>query len=182
MQQIRRLSGTYALDPAHSSVGFGVTHMSLSTFRGSFGDVEARLVADSGGLALEGRTRAESISIGDPPELRAHVVEGQDFLRAGDHPELTFRSDAVELREDGSATVRGTLELRGIGRDVTLEGRYRGPIEDPFGAERVALELRTIVDRREWDMDWQLQLPDGADALGWEVDVTADLELVKAAS
>lgn len=179
--QTQHLVGTYELDAAHSTVGFGVTHMSVSTFRASFADVEARLVVEGDEIALEGRTRAESVSIGEPPELRDHVVEGRDFFRAGDHPELRFRSTEVELREDGGATVRGQLELRGIGRDVTLEGRYRGPIRDPFGGERVALELQVTVDRRAWDMNWQLQLPDGAEALGWDVDVRADLELVKAA-
>ena len=100
---------------------------------------------------------------------------------AENRPELTFRSSDVELREDGAATVRGELALRGIGRDITLEGRYRGPIVDPSGGERVAFELETTVDRRTWDMDWQMQLPDGADALGWQVELSADLELVRAA-
>ena len=181
MQQTRRLAGIYELDQAHSSIGFGIAHMSLATFRASFGAVEARLVSEEGAVALEGRTRAESVSIGDPPEFREHVVHGRDFLQADDHPELTFRSTAVELRGDGGATVRGELAIRGIGRDVTLEGRYRGPIEDPSGGERVALELRGTGDRRAWEIDWQMQLPDGADALGWEVELSADLELVKAA-
>ena len=181
MNGTRRLAGSYEVDPAHSSVGFGITHMSLSTFRASFGDVQARLVADDGSVGLEGRARAESLSIVEPPEFREHVVHGGDFLRAGEHPELTFRSSAVELRDGGGATVTGELSVRGIARTVTLEGRYRGPIQDPYGGERVALALKTTVDRRSWEMDWQMQLPDGADALGWEVDLSADLELVKAA-
>ncbi len=176
-----QLAGTYELDLTHSSVGFAIAHLSLSTFRASFGDLEARLVADGDGIALEGRTRAASLSIVEPPEFREHVVNGRDFLDAGDHPELRFASNEVELREDGAATVRGELALRGVVRTVRLEGRYRGPIADPFGGERVALELRTTIDRRAWDMDWQTQLPDGADALGWEVELSADLELVKAA-
>ena len=181
MKRTHRLAGTYELYLSHSTVGFAIAHMSLSTFRASFGDVEARLVAGDDGLALDGSTRAESISIGEPPEFREHVVSGRDFLHAGAHPQLAFRSSEVDLRDDGRAIVRGELSLRGLCRDVTLEGRYRGPIEDPFGGERVALELRTTVDRRAWEMDWQMQLPDGADALGWEVELSADLELVKAA-
>lgn len=181
MKTNRRLAGIYELDPNHSSVGFAVGHMSLSTFRASFGDVQVRLVADDEGVALEGRTRTESVSITAPPEFREHVVHGRDFFDAGAHPELTFRSSEIELREDGGAKVRGRLALRGVGRDITLEGRYRGPIDDPYGAERVAFELRTTVDRRAWNLDWQMQLPDGQDALGWDVELNADLELVKAA-
>jgi polyisoprenoid-binding protein YceI len=78
-------------------------------------------------------------------------------------------------------TVTGVLAVRGIGREVTLDGRMNGPIADPFGGERIALELRATVDRRAWDMTWQNAMPDGADAVGWNVELSADLELVKAA-
>ena len=181
MSPTPELAGIYELDQAHSTVAFAVGHMSLSTFRASFGDVDARLVATGRSLELEGRTRAESISIAAPPELREHVLSGGDFLRADDHPELSFRSSAVELRDDGGVTVTGVLALRGIGREITLDGRLSGPVADPFGGERVALALQTTVDRREWNMTWQAAMPDGADAVGWDVDLTADLELVKAA-
>lgn len=181
MNSTPKLIGTYELDQTHSTVGFAVSHMSLSTFRASFGDVEAKLVADGETLALEGRTRADSISITAPPELREHVLSGDDFLHADHHPELSFRSTAVELQEQGGVTVKGVLAFRGIGREVTLAGRVNGPVADPFGGERLALTLRTTIDRRAWDMTWQQAMPDGDDALGWDVELSADLELVKAA-
>ena len=77
--------------------------------------------------------------------------------------------------------MRGVLAFRGIGREVTLDGQVNGPVADPFGGERLALALRTTIDRRAWDMTWQQAMPDGADALGWDVELSADLELVKAA-
>jgi polyisoprenoid-binding protein YceI len=181
MRSTPKLTGTYELDQTHSTVGFAISHMSVSTFHASFGDVEATLVADGETLALEGRARADSISIATPPELREHVLSGDDFLHADDHPELSFRSTAVELREQGGLTVRGVLAFRGIGREVTLDGQVNGPVADPFGGERLALALRTTIDRRAWDMTWQQAMPDGADALGWDVELSADLELVKAA-
>lgn len=181
MDSTPHLTGTYELDQAHSTVGFAIGHMSVSTFRASFGDVEARLVAHGRTLELEGRTRADSISIAEPPEFRDHVLNGDDFLHADEHPELSFRSTEVELREEGGVSVTGVLAVRGIGREVTLDGRMNGPIADPFGGERIALELRATVDRRAWDMTWQNAMPDGADAVGWNVELSADLELVKAA-
>ena len=177
---VQPFAGTYELDPVHSTVGFAVTHMQISTFRASFGDVEGRLVAENGKVTLTANARTESVSITEPVELRDHVVRGDDFFSADEHPELTFRSTLVELRDDGGATVTGELSVRGVTHLITAEGRYRGPIDDPFGAQRVALELRTAVDRRAWDMSWQRPLPDGADALGWEVELMADLELVEA--
>jgi len=173
------ISGTYQLDPVHSSFGFAVAHLGLSTFRSSFGAVTGRLTGDAGGTSLVASARVDSVSIEGPAEFREHVIRGDDFFQADEHPELTFRSTAVELRADGSATVRGELTMRGVSHDVTAHGSYRGPTEDPFGGERVGLEVRTTVDRRAWGLSWQMPLPNGADALGWDVELTAELELVR---
>src|SRR3954453_22015810 len=172
--------GTYELDPVHSSLGFAIAHMGLSAFRASFDEVAGRLTDDGGSRSLVARARVESVSIPGPPEFRQHVVHGEDFFAADVHPELTFRSTAVELRDDGGATVRGELTIRGVAHEIAARGSYRGPIDDPFGGRRIALELRATVDRRAFGMTWQAPLPDGSDALGWEVELTADLELVKA--
>jgi polyisoprenoid-binding protein YceI len=176
----RAVVGTYDLDAVHSRVGFAVVHMGLATFRSAFTDVDGRLIADGDGVTLEARARVGSLAIDDPPEFREHVVHSPDFLDADVYPEVTFRSTRIELRDDGSATVTGEFALRGVTRTITAEGSHRGPIEDPFGATRLALELRTTIDRRAFGMSWQRALPDGPDALGWDVELTADLELVRA--
>ena len=111
--------------------------------------------------------------------MRENVVHGEDFFDAANHPEIGFRSTRLELAEDGSVTLDGELEIKGIARPVTAIGTYRPPIEDPYGGLRAALELRTVVDRRDWGMTWQMPLPGGGDALGYEVQVSVNLELVK---
>jgi len=173
-------SGTYDIDRTHSSIHFAVTHI-VSTFRASFDDVEGHLVADGDGTTLEASTRVESLSIVDPPEFREHVVRGDDFFHGDAHPELSFRSTGVELRDDGSAIVKGELTIRGITRPVIAEGSYRPPTVDPFGTVRAALALQATVDRRDWGLSWQLPLPDGGDAVGWDVELTAELEFVEVA-
>src|SRR5688572_6781113 len=176
---MERFSGVYEVDRAHSSVDIAVRHMQVSTFRVSFAYVDGRLTVEAGTIALEGHALAESISIVEPPEFREHVVRGGDFFDADAHPLITFSSTSVELSHDGTATVRGELTIRGVSHPVTASGIYRPPREDPYWTSRAGMELRTTVDRRSWDMDWQMPLPDGSDALGWEVDITARLELVK---
>ena len=177
---VQPFEGTYELDPNHSSFQFEVDHLNLSTFRASFAEIEARLAEDDGVLVLEGQARAESISIVDP-EFREHVVHGADFFEADVHPLITFRSTSVELGDDRSAHASGELVIRGVSRPVTASGTFAPPTTDPFGLSRAALELRATVDRRTWDLNWQQPLPDGRDALGWEVEITAHLELVKEA-
>jgi polyisoprenoid-binding protein YceI len=172
--------GTFDAD-THSTVVFAIRHMEIATFRGSFGQVEARLVGDEDGVRLEGSVAVESISIGEPPEFREHVVHGADFFDADRHPAIRFATERVDLHPDGTITARGELSFRGVVRVLVATGSYRAPIEDPFGNERAALELHATIDRRDWGLTWQTPLPSGADALGWTIEVSVQLELVKRA-
>jgi polyisoprenoid-binding protein YceI len=176
-----KLDGTYELDRTHSTVQFAVRHAGVSTFRGSFSDVDARLVITDGKARLAASTLVESISIVDPAEFREHVVQGEDFFAADSHPRLEFQSTRVVLDRDGELTVYGVLEIRGVKGHVSGSGTFTPPTEDPFGNARVGIAVRATVDRRIWGMDWQMQLPAGGDALGWDVDVTAQLEFTKSA-
>lgn len=174
------LTGTYTVDPVHSSFGFAVRHMGVSTFRGTFTDVAATVTAlpDGGGLALTGEARADSISIVAPPEMRAHLLS-EDFFDAERHPALTYASERVELRDDGTLTVDGTLTIRNVSRRVVATGTWQPPVDDPFGATRAGIELTARIDRRDFGMAWNAPLPRGGDALGTAVDLTIHLELLQ---
>jgi polyisoprenoid-binding protein YceI len=177
----QRIEGTYELDKTHSTVEFAVRHLTVSTFRASFGDVDARLTVNEGAAELEASAVAESVSIVEPPEFREHVVRGQDFFAADDHPLITFRSTSLELDGEGNAIVSGELTIRGVKRTVTARGSFSPPTEDPLGGHRAGLALAATIDRKDWGMGWQAPLPNGDDALGWDVEVTAQLELTRAA-
>ncbi|MDX6719714.1 MAG: hypothetical protein QOJ63_1968 [Solirubrobacteraceae bacterium] len=171
--------GTYSADPDHSSVGFALRDMSVATlFRGSFSDVEAWVaIADDGSLSLSGTAQVCSISIDSPPELRNHVL-GADLLDAARHPVIVFRSDPAPLNEDGSIAVHGWLTIRNVTREVVAAGTWSAPVEDRYGHMRGAIQLTTTVDRRDYGMPWNAPLPKEGDALGTQVTVTVDLELV----
>lgn len=174
----REFSGTYLADRDHSSILFSVRHMNVSVFRAAFADVSALVVADEDGVMLEGEAHVDSISISNP-QFREHVVNGPDFFDARAHPAINFRSERVEFAGGGGVQVQGELTIKGISKRVTATGSYRPPVEDPFGTTRAALELQTTVDRREWGLNWQMPLPAGGDALGYDVEVTVHLELTK---
>lgn len=172
-------AGTFAADPAHSSFVFTVKHMRVASFSARFDDVDARVVADERGIRLEGAARVESVSIRNPPEFRERVVYGADFFDAGNHPELTFRSDDVRLGDDGTVSVRGELTIRGVTNPFAAAGTYQPLVEDPFGSIRTAVGLNATVDRRDWGMNWQLPLPDGGDVLGYDVQLSMNVEFIK---
>src|SRR4030095_8864964 len=106
---VQTADGVYELDKTHSTVQFAVRHIGVSTFRASFGDIDAILRIDDDSAELAARGAVESVWIFDPPEFRDHIVRGEDFFAADEHPELTFHSTHIELGEDGTARVAGEL-------------------------------------------------------------------------
>ncbi|MGZ6671074.1 MAG: YceI family protein [Solirubrobacteraceae bacterium] len=170
-------AGTYLALPEPSSFAFAVRHSGVFWYRGSLSDVAATLRGDGDALALEGSARVESISVVEPAAMRASVL-GPEFFDAERHPEIVFGSTAVRLDGDGRAEVDGELTIRGVTRPVIASGQYTPPRQASFG-EVAGLQLHTRFDRREFGFDWQMELPGGGDAVGWDVAVDIDLLLMR---
>jgi polyisoprenoid-binding protein YceI len=171
---IQPFAGTYRALPLPSSFAFAVRHSGVFDYRGSLSDVAATLHGDGDALTLEGSARVDSISVTEPPAMRASVL-GPAFFDAERYPGITFRSTAVRLGDDGRAKVEGELTIRGVTRPVSASGRYAPPRPSGFG-EIAGLQLRASFDRREFGFDWQMEMPGGGDAVGWGVQV--DIELL----
>jgi polyisoprenoid-binding protein YceI len=171
-------TGAYVVDPVHSSVGFAVTHNGVSTFRGGFADYEARVVGGES-ARLEGSVDVASIEIGEE-QLKGHLLS-PEFFDLERHPRIGFESSELSIEEDGSATVRGTLEIAGERREVEAHGRFASLGEDLAGKARVGLSLAASVDRRDFGLDWQAELPSGGEVLDWQVEIAVELELVEEA-
>jgi polyisoprenoid-binding protein YceI len=177
---VQPFSGTYRAQPALSSFAFAVRHSGVFWYRGTPSDVAATLRGDADALALEGSARVDSISVVEPPAMRTSVL-GPEFFDAERHPEITFRSTAVRLADDGRAEIDGELMIRGVTRPVSARGRYAAPRLASFG-EVAGLQLQTSFDRREFGFEWQTELPGGGDAVGWDVEVDIDLLLTRDAA
>jgi polyisoprenoid-binding protein YceI len=174
---IQPFSGTYRAQPVPSTFAFAVRHSGVFWFRGALSDVTATLSGDGDEPALEGSARVDSLTIVEPAALRASLL-GPEFFDAERHPEITFRSTAVRLGDDGGAEVDGELTIRGITRPVSGRGGYAAPRTSTFG-EIAGLQLQATFDRREFGLDWQMPLPGGGNAVGWDVAVDIDLLLIR---
>ena len=176
MATATKLSGTYVADPIHSSFGFSVRYQGVSLFKGTLDEVDAKLVDGR----LEGAAKVESISIRTPEQFRAHVLGGE-FFDAENHPEVTFTSQDIDIADDGTAKVEGELTIKGITRPVTAAGTWVAPAADAFGNTRGHLNLEAVVDRTEYDMNWNMALPSGGNVLANDVTLTVELSLVEQA-
>jgi polyisoprenoid-binding protein YceI len=166
-------SGTYSLDPVHSSFGFAITHNGVSQFRGQFEQVDARL--ENG--TLIGTAQVESVKT-PIPDLKQHLLS-PDFFNAAETPTVTFRSRDIEITGDGGVEIEGELTLRGVTAPVTATGSYAEG-SGISGDEIIGFDLEARIDRRDYGLNWQAELPKGGEVLGWDVKLEVHLELRKA--
>lgn len=165
-------TGTYGLDPIHSTFGFAIRHNAASIFRGQFEEVDA--VLEDG--VLRGAARVDSVKTA-LPDLTAHLLS-PDFFDAERAPTIEFRSTELRVGADGAAEVDGELTMLGVTKPVTATGELARS-ENFKGDEVVGLGLEATIDRREFGLSWQAQLPNGSDAIGWDVTLECHFELVK---
>ena len=166
-------AGTWGLDPVHSSVGFAVRYSGIGTFRGMFDDFDANLVDGR----LEGTAKVASVRV-DDETLTGHL-QSPDFFDAEQHPELRFASRTIERNGD-RVSIQGELTLRGVTHPVEITGTVTGPLENAYGQQRLGFDVETTVNRQEYGLSWNMELPGGGQALGDDVVITANLALVQA--
>jgi polyisoprenoid-binding protein YceI len=166
--------GNWKSDPVHSSVGFSVKHMGAGTFRGSFDDYRVALTADDDGeLRLIGSAAVDSVDVKDE-NLKGHLLS-PEFFDVERNPEITFVTRDVRGDDEG-VVVEGDLTVKGITRAVEARGSISGPVQAPPG-QRIGVDLETVVDRHDFGLDWNADLPDGGKVLGDDVTLSVHLEL-----
>jgi len=166
-------AGTWKADPAHSRVAFEVAYAGIARFHGEAGDWEAVLVGGESPI-FAGSARVEGIAV-DDPDLKGHLLT-PDFFDADRYPELRFESTAIE-REDGLLRVKGCLTMRGVTRPVALEGTIAGPTTVPSGERVLGVRLEATIDRTEFGIGWNDELPEGGTFLADDVQLVAQLVL-----
>jgi polyisoprenoid-binding protein YceI len=173
-QDVNLPAGTWTLDPVHSSASFSVKHMLVANFRGSFDTFDVTL--DENGL--RGTVDVSSVSVSEP-NLNDHLLS-PDFFDVERYPQLAFRSNAIRLAGE-TIEIDGELTIKGVTEPVAIRGTFSGPVNDPYGSQRIGLELEAVVDRTTYGLDWNAPLPSGGFALGNDVKLRVELELVGAA-
>ena len=169
-------AGTWSLDSVHSRVDFEVSYLA-GTFKGEFHEIGAELTVDADRASLEGTAKVASVDVKDE-NLSAHL-QTPDFFDAEKYPELRFTTEHIRLDGDGRVSVGGELTIKGVTQPVTVTGTVNAPIVDPFGNERIGLNLSTKIDRTDFGVSWNNPLPNGDPSLANDVTILAELQFVK---
>jgi len=177
---VRVPTGTWHVDPAHSSVEFEVKHMMIATVRGRFNEFEGTIEAaeDINDSRVYGKVNAASIDTND--STRDAHLRSADFLDVENYPEITFESTHIEPLGGPEFRLTGDLTIHGVTRTVELDSTVEGAELDPWGNERVGVRVRGKIDRKEFGLTWQKMLESGSFLVGEEVRIMIDVSAVKA--
>ncbi len=170
----------YEVDQTHSTVGFKVRHLGISTVTGTFADYDAQLrvdPADLSTMAVEATIRVESIDTGN--ERRDGHLRSEDFFEAETYPEMRFVSTGVTEVDGDAFKLAGDLTMHGVTRPVVLEGEVIGTAVGPGGKPRVGIEAGTTIDRRDFGLTWSRTTEAGGLLVGHDVRIFLEIEAVE---
>ena len=174
---------TWALDPQHCQVEFAVRHMMISTVRGRFGRVSGIVLMDPAELATaSAEVSIDAASIDSGLAIRDDHLRSPEFLDVERYPVIGYRTAQVDLLRPGIYAVQGELSIRGVTREVSLSVESAGLVTDPWGMQRAGFSATTRIRRTDFGLTWNAALETGGVAVGDEVRITLDVELLRDAS
>lgn len=170
-------TGTWSIDPVWSALEFEIEKLGLVTVKGRVPGFSGTIEGGES-PSIVGTVDASTITTFD--ETRDGHVQAPEFFDTDRYPELRFESTAVETKGD-KLVVQGDLTIKGITKPIELKGSFVGAGVDPYGNDRIGIELAGTVDRTDFALNWNAPLPGGNFLLPNEVVLRANLAAVKAA-
>ena len=180
LAQTTSTTSTWEIDPAHSSIQFGVRHLMISTVKGKFPKFTATAVGDEKEPAraiVEASIDAASIDTGEAK--RDEHLRGPDFFDVTKYPTITFKSTKVEPAGDRRYKLHGDLTMHGVTKPVVLDVEATPQVKGMRGETRAGARATTKVNRKDFGINWSKTMDGGGLVVGDDVDVTIELEGVK---
>lgn len=174
------LTGTYAIDPAHSRIGFVARHAMVTKVRGSFNDFDGTGYFDADDPTrshIELTIQAASIDTRNA-DRDAHL-RSNDFFAMETYPTIDFRSTAIEQVDPATYRVTGDLTIKGVTKPVVIDFDYAGDAVDPYGNRRIGLDGRATINRRDFGIEFNVALGAGGVLVGEKIALEFEVSAVR---
>ncbi|QQS00918.1 MAG: YceI family protein [Austwickia sp.] len=177
---LAELAGSYAIDPAHSRLGFVARHAMVTKVRGSFDEFSGTASTQPGladaAIAVTIQTASVDTRQGD----RDAHLRGGDFFDVEAYPTMTFVSTAVTAVDDEVLRVTGDLTIKEQTRAVTIDFAYAGSATDPFGNHRIGFDGSTTISRKDFGLTWNAALETGGVLVSDKITLEFEISAIKA--
>jgi len=171
---------SWEADPVHTHVGFGVRHMMVSNVKGEFKKYSVKIQTEKDLTRSTVDVTIQVASIDTGNSQRDGHLKSPDFFDAAKYPTITFKSKKIVKAGKDGFKVTGDLTIKGKTKEVVLDVKsFVGPVKDPMGGLRSGLEASTKIDRRDFGLTWNKALEAGGVAVGHEVKIGLEVELVQ---
>jgi polyisoprenoid-binding protein YceI len=168
------------IDQSHSEIQFSAKHLMISTVRGRFNSYTGTIEADEQNptaAAVNVQIDASSLVTGD--EKRDGHLRSPDFLDVEQFPYITFKSTRVEQVDATHGKLIGDLTIRDVTKEVVLDFEYAGQAKTPWGTTSAGFNASTKINRKDWNLNWNVALETGGWLVGDQITISIELELVK---
>jgi len=171
-------AGTWALDPAHTTIEFEAKHLMVAKVRGRFTEFEGALRIGDDPTQSSVTVTIKAATLDTQTQQRDDHLRSADFLEVDKYPDIAFASTVVEHDKDDDWKISGDLTIHGVTRPVTLKTEYSGQTADPWGGQRAAFSAETRIDREDWGLTWNQALEAGGWLVSKEIRIRLEVEAV----
>jgi polyisoprenoid-binding protein YceI len=171
---------SWTIDYSHSEINFKVRHMMISNVHGEFKKFTGTVnfnPEQPDQTTLDIQIDAASINTND--EKRDGHLRSPDFLDAQQFPYLTFKSKRVQMIDESNAKLFGNLTIQDITREVALNVEFLGMAKAPWGTTSAGFAATTRINRKDWDLNWNVALETGGWLVSETIEISIELELAQ---
>lgn len=172
-------TGTWTVDPVHSSVEFHVKHLGIATVKGQFNEFEGTLEVSADIARAHGTVDATSVDTREPQ--RDEHLRSADFFEVERFPQIAFQSTQIRPLDENEFEIDADLTIHGVTRSVTLKATLEGTETDPQGNERIGVSASTQINRSDYGIKFNAALGSGNLMVSDKVKILVDVSAVKAA-
>lgn len=168
-------TGSWQIDPNHSSAQFSVRHLGVSTVRGAFMKVSGSAKYDTADPAKNSvEVSIDASSVDTRVQMRDNDLRSPNFLDVQKYPTITFQSKQTKSAGAGKLQITGDLTIHGVTKEVVLDvDGPSAPIKDPWGNQRIGASASTKINRKDFGVN-------GAPGVvGDDISITIDVELIQ---
>jgi polyisoprenoid-binding protein YceI len=177
--QIGFAQNTWIVDPANSTIGFEVSHLTVSSVTGFFTSFSGTLITDKKndfeGAKVNATIQSASITTNNL-ERDKHLKE-DDFFNVIAYPEIKFKGISMKINGNGSYLLTGELTIRDVTKVIELEV-VSGGIISINNSKRVGLSAKGSINRFDYGLKWDDVIDSGGLIVGEKVDLILKIEAI----
>jgi len=171
---------TWTVDTGHSSAGFSVKHLMVSTVRGNLGPIKGTIDYDGKSLdSIKVNVSIDVSAINSGNEGRDKDLRGEGFFDVAKFPTATFKSKRVEAAGAGKFKLIGDLTVHGITKEVTLDVEGPSPaVKTQNGGQKIGASATTTLNRRDFGLQYN-SMVEAVPVVADDIKITIDIEANK---